>query len=119
MIQTSFRFCWVVDFPFFEKTDDGKWTFTHNPFSAAQPEYEKNLAEGTNIENILAAQYDIVLNGSEIGGGSIRNHNPDVLRKVFEIMGHEKKKYRRKLWSYAQSACFRYTTTRWNRIWFR
>jgi aspartyl-tRNA synthetase len=81
-------FCWVVDFPMFEKTDAGGWTFTHNPFSATQKESEKDLVEGENIENILAAQYDIVLNGSEIGGGSIRNHKPDVLRKVFEIMGY-------------------------------
>ena len=81
-------FCWVIDFPMFEKTDDGKWTFTHNPFSATQPEYEKDLIEGKNTENILAAQYDIVLNGSEIGGGSIRSHKPDVLRKVFETMGY-------------------------------
>ncbi len=83
-------FCWVVDFPFFEKTDEGKWTFTHNPFSGAKPEFQDDLLKGENISNILAAQYDIVLNGYEIGGGSIRNHNSEALMKVFEIMGYDK-----------------------------
>jgi len=81
-------FCWVVDFPFFEKTDEGGWTFTHNPFSAAKPEHREALMEGADIEKILAAQYDIVLNGFEIGGGSIRNHRPAALRKVFSILGY-------------------------------
>ncbi len=81
-------FCWVIDFPFFEKTDKGGWTFTHNPFSAPKPEFAADLLEKKNIEGIVAAQYDIVLNGSEIGGGGIRNHNPEALKKVFEVMGY-------------------------------
>jgi aspartyl-tRNA synthetase len=81
-------FCWIVEFPFFEKDDKGGWTFTHNPFSAPKPEYMKDLMEKNNIENIVAAQYDMVLNGSEIGGGGIRNHTPGALKKVFEIMGY-------------------------------
>lgn len=80
--------CWIVDFPFFEKTEEGNWTFTHNPFSAPKPEYIADLTEKKNIANIVAAQYDMVLNGYEIGGGGIRNHNPEALRKVFEIMGY-------------------------------
>jgi len=83
-------FCWVVDFPFFEKDDEKKWTFTHNPFSAAKKEFADDLASKKNIENILTTQYDIVLNGFEIGGGSIRNHRPEALEKVFEIMGYKK-----------------------------
>lgn len=83
-------FCWIIDFPFFEKDEDGKWTFTHNPFSAAQPHFADDLMAKKNIENILAAQYDIVLNGYEVGGGSIRNHRPEALEKVFEIMGYKK-----------------------------
>ena len=83
-------FCWVVDFPFFEKTDNGGWTFTHNPFSKAKDEHEEWLMKGENIGDILTTQYDIVLNGYEIGGGSIRNHNAEKLMKVFEIMGYEK-----------------------------
>jgi len=85
-------FLWIIDFPFFEKTDEGKWTFTHNPFSAAQPQFEKDLLAKKNIENILTAQYDIVLNGVEAGGGSIRNHRPEALEAVFEIMGYKKNK---------------------------
>lgn len=81
-------FCWVVDFPFFEKDDKGGWTFTHNPFSAPKPEYMTDLMEKKNISTIGAAQYDMVLNGYEIGGGGIRNHNPEALRKVFEVMGY-------------------------------
>jgi aspartyl-tRNA synthetase len=85
-------FCWVVDFPFFEKNDQGGWTFTHNPFSGAKPEFVQNIRNKSDIGSILAAQYDIVLNGFEIGGGSIRNHNADLLMGVFEIMGHEREK---------------------------
>ncbi len=81
-------FCWVVDFPFFEKDDKGGWTFTHNPFSAPKPEYMDDLMESKNIGGIVAAQYDMVLNGYEIGGGGIRNHVPESLKKVFEIMGY-------------------------------
>ncbi|MES2315343.1 MAG: amino acid--tRNA ligase-related protein [Patescibacteria group bacterium] len=89
-------FCWVVDFPFFERTDksdnpqaEGEWTFTHNPFSRPQDEHMDMLMNKKDIGNILTTQYDVVLNGSEIGGGSIRNHEPDALRKVFEILGHK------------------------------
>jgi aspartyl-tRNA synthetase len=81
-------FCWVVDFPFFEKTEDGKsWTFTHNPFSAAIPEHAEWLLDQSHVADILTSQYDIALNGFEIGGGSIRNHKPEALKAVFEIMG--------------------------------
>ncbi|HEY4507417.1 MAG TPA: amino acid--tRNA ligase-related protein [Candidatus Paceibacterota bacterium] len=80
-------FCWIVDFPFFEKTEKGSWTFTHNPFSAPKPEHMAWLMAGERIGEILTTQYDIALNGSEIGGGSIRNHTPEALTKVLEIMG--------------------------------
>ncbi len=90
-------FCWVIDFPFFEKTDEGPstgsgqaWTFTHNPFSAPKPEHTDNLMNQKNVGEILTTQYDVVLNGSEIGGGSIRNHKPEALEAVFEIMGFKK-----------------------------
>jgi len=88
-------FCWVIDFPFFEKVDVAhfasakEWTFTHNPFSAPKPEYMGHLLKKEKIAEILTSQYDIVLNGWEIGGGSIRNHRPEALEKVFEIMGFE------------------------------
>ncbi|KKU74438.1 MAG: Aspartyl-tRNA synthetase [Candidatus Wolfebacteria bacterium GW2011_GWA1_47_6] len=86
-------FCWVIDFPFFEKDEEtGGWTFTHNPFSAPQPEFMESLMNKENIGDILTTQYDIVLNGYEIGGGSIRNHRPEALRKVLEIMGFSDEK---------------------------
>jgi len=81
-------FCWVIDFPFFEKSDDGGWTFTHNPFSAPKPEYMDDLMAKNNIGGIVAAQYDMVLNGCEAGGGGIRNHQPEALKRVFQIMGY-------------------------------
>lgn len=80
-------FSWILDFPFFEKTDQGGWTFTHNPFSAPKPEYMEDLLAGTNVDSILTTQYDLALNGYEVGGGSIRNHRPEALRAVFKIMG--------------------------------
>ncbi|HEY9480794.1 MAG TPA: aspartate--tRNA ligase [Candidatus Paceibacterota bacterium] len=85
-------FCWVVDFPFFEKNDQGGWTFTHNPFSAPKPEHMDMLMKKENIEQILTTQYDVALNGFEIGGGSIRNHKPEALRKVLEVMNYDEAK---------------------------
>jgi aspartyl-tRNA synthetase len=90
-------FAWIVDFPFFEKTTkenlgEGEWTFTHNPFSAAIPADEEKLSAKKDVGNITAAQYDIILNGFEIGGGSIRNHKPQLLKTVFEILGHNDEK---------------------------
>ncbi len=89
-------FCWVIDFPFFSAEGgpasggEVKWTFTHNPFSAPKTEYIDDLMNKKNIGEILTTQYDVVLNGSEIGGGSIRNHKADALEAVFEIMGFKK-----------------------------
>ncbi|MEK7608920.1 MAG: aspartate--tRNA ligase [Patescibacteria group bacterium] len=88
-------FCWIIDFPFFEKTkgisssdsESSTWTFTHNPFSRPRDEHMDWLMNKEKIGEILTTQYDAVLNGFEIGGGSIRNHQPEPLKKVFEIMG--------------------------------
>ncbi|MCC6934662.1 MAG: aspartate--tRNA ligase [Candidatus Yanofskybacteria bacterium] len=87
-------FCWVIDFPFFEKNEDSPsgWTFTHNPFSAPKPEHMDLLLKQERVGDILTTQYDIVLNGWEIGGGSIRNHTPEGLRAVFRIMGFEEQR---------------------------
>ncbi|MEK7576088.1 MAG: aspartate--tRNA ligase [Patescibacteria group bacterium] len=80
-------FAWVTEFPFFEKNTEGKWTFTHNPFSNPIPGHEEKLLSG-EIEHIIADQYDLVLNGFEAGGGSIRAHKSEILKKVLEVMGH-------------------------------
>lgn len=81
-------YAWVIDFPFFEKTDKGTWTFTHNPFSMPKAEFVADILEGKNIENILTTQYDLVCNGYEAGGGSVRAHKPEIIRAVYKIMGN-------------------------------
>ncbi|MCX6720430.1 MAG: aspartate--tRNA ligase [Candidatus Staskawiczbacteria bacterium] len=83
-------FCWIIDFPFFEKTEEGGWTFVHNPFSAQRPEFVQDVLDKKNLGDIVANQYDIVLNGMELASGGIRSHDPKILEKVFEIMGYKK-----------------------------
>lgn len=85
-------FAWVVDFPFFEKDkygiNGGGWTFTHNPFSQPKEKHINWLLRGERIEEILTSQYDLVCNGYEVGGGSIRANKPEILKAVFGIMGY-------------------------------
>lgn len=92
-------FLWVTDFPFFEKTnkndnvdETGEWTFTHNPFSKPKEASMEDFRNGQNIKDIITAQYDITLNGYEIGGGSIRNHRGADLKQVFQIMGYNEER---------------------------
>ena len=86
------RPAWVVDFPMFEKTDEGRWTFTHNPFSMpAIYDLEKHMnGEGEEIGTIIAQQYDLILNGFEIGGGSVRAHKAEILEATYKNMGYSK-----------------------------
>lgn len=84
-------YAWVINFPFFEKTDDGNWTFTHNPFSMPIPEHLDWLMKGERIDEILTTQYDLVCNGYESGGGSIRAHKAEILEATYKIMGFAKK----------------------------
>ncbi len=96
----TLAFAWVVDFPFFKKVDkgdaaevrDGKsgWTFTHNPFSSPKPEHIDWHLAGEHVDEILTTQYDLVCNGYEAGGGSIRAHRPEVLEATYKIMGYTK-----------------------------
>jgi len=91
-------FTWVTKFPFFKKVDrtdaaetaDSKsgWTFTHNPFSQPLPESLADHLAGRRLDGIVSAQYDLVCNGYEVGGGSIRAHRPEVLRATFANMGY-------------------------------
>lgn len=83
---------WVIDFPMFEKTEEGRWTFTHNPFSMPSiDDLDKHMkGEATEIGNILAQQYDLILNGYEIGGGSVRAHKPEILEATYKNMGYDK-----------------------------
>ncbi|WP_303318113.1 bifunctional amidotransferase subunit GatB/aspartate--tRNA ligase AspS [Flavivirga abyssicola] len=86
------RPAWVVDFPMFEKTDEGRWTFTHNPFSMpAIYDIDKHMnGKEDDIGNIIAQQYDLILNGYEIGGGSVRAHKPEILEATYKNMGYNK-----------------------------
>ncbi|QNM84346.1 bifunctional amidotransferase subunit GatB/aspartate--tRNA ligase AspS [Polaribacter pectinis] len=83
---------WVVDFPMFEKTDEGRWTFTHNPFSMpAVYDLEKHMTGNDDeIGTIIAQQYDLILNGYEIGGGSVRAHKAEILEATYKNMGYDK-----------------------------
>lgn len=89
--ENILAYAWVTDFPLFEKTDDGKWTFSHNPFSMPKEEHMEWLLKGKNIEKILSTQYDLVCNGFETGGGSIRIHQAPLLRAVYSVMGYNEK----------------------------
>ncbi len=83
---------WVVDFPMFERTDEGRWTFTHNPFSMpAIYDLQKHMkGDDDEIGTIIAQQYDIILNGYEIGGGSVRAHKSEILEATYRNMGYNK-----------------------------
>lgn len=85
--QGILAYAWVIDFPQFERTDAGGWTFSHNPFSMPLPNHLDDLLAGTNIESIISSQYDLVCNGYEAGGGSIRAHKPEILEATYKIMG--------------------------------
>jgi aspartyl-tRNA synthetase len=81
-------YAWVYKFPFFEKTAEGGWTFTHNPFSMPIPEHVEALLQKKDVGEILTTQYDLVCNGFEAGGGSIRAHKPELLKAVYHVMGY-------------------------------
>ena len=84
-----FKFCWIVDFPMYELTDEGKLDFCHNPFSMPQGGME--ALESMKPLDIVAYQYDIVCNGIELSSGAVRNHDPELMIKAFEIAGYTKK----------------------------
>lgn len=83
--EGTWEFLWVLDAPMFEPTDGGGWTAVHHPFTGPKPEFAATFA--VNPGEALAYAYDIVLNGSELGGGSIRIHDREMQRKVFEVIG--------------------------------
>ena len=85
--KNIFKFCWIVDFPMYEyNEDEDKIDFNHNPFSMPQGELE--ALNTMNPLDILAYQYDLVCNGYELASGAVRNHNPEVMVKAFEIAGY-------------------------------
>ena len=87
--KDSFRFCWIVDFPMYEWDEENKCiSFSHNPFS--MPQGGMNSLENMEPLSILAHQYDIVCNGIELSSGAIRNHQPEVMYKAFDIAGYSR-----------------------------
>ncbi|HEY0700624.1 MAG TPA: aspartate--tRNA ligase, partial [Micromonospora sp.] len=83
--EDAWAFCWVVDAPMFEKTDEGGWTAVHHPFTSPNAEWLDRFEQAP--DRALAYAYDIVCNGNEIGGGSIRIHRGDVQQRVFDLLG--------------------------------
>ena len=83
--EGAWEFLWVVDAPMFEPTDNGGWTAVHHPFTGPKPEFAKSFA--SDPASALAYAYDIVLNGTELGGGSIRIHDRQIQKDVFSVIG--------------------------------
>ena len=84
--KNVYRFCFIVDFPMYELSDEGTIDFSHNPFSMPQGGLE--ALKNKNPLEILAYQYDLVCNGYEMASGAVRNHNPEIMVKAFEIAGY-------------------------------
>ncbi len=84
--KDRFEMCFITDFPMYEKNEEGKLDFTHNPFS--MPQGEMDALENQDPLTIKAYQYDIVCNGVELSSGAVRNHRPDVMVKAFELAGY-------------------------------
>ena len=85
--KNVYKFCWIVDFPMYEfNEDEGKIDFNHNPFS--MPQGGLDALENKDPLDILAYQYDLVCNGYELASGAVRNHNPEIMVKAFEIAGY-------------------------------
>ena len=84
--KNTYRFCLIVDFPMYELSDEGTIDFNHNPFSMPQGGMEALLNK--DPLEILAYQYDVVCNGYEVASGAVRNHNPEIMVKAFEIAGY-------------------------------
>ena len=82
-----YKFCFIVDFPMYELSDEGTIDFSHNPFS--MPQGGLKALENENPLDILAYQYDLVCNGYEMASGAVRNHNPEIMVKAFEIAGYK------------------------------
>ena len=84
--KNVYRLCYIVDFPMYELSDEGKVDFNHNPFSMPQGGMEALMTK--NPLEILAYQYDVVCNGYEVASGAVRNHSPELMVKAFEIAGY-------------------------------
>lgn len=95
--KKELAFVWVVDFPMFEyKEGDERWGAAHHPFTAIKDEDLSKLGDKSKMAEIKAKQYDLVLNGNEVAGGSIRTTDPEILKKVFKALQHSDKEIQEK-----------------------
>lgn len=92
--KSRFEMCFIVDFPMFERDEDGKVIFTHNPFS--MPQGGMDALTTKDPADILAYQYDIVCNGVELSSGAVRNHDLDIMVKAFDITGYSEDELKEK-----------------------
>lgn len=104
--EDELAFCWVVDFPMFEKTITGKRKFTHNPFSLPQAQCIYDFLKQEKIESILAQQFDIVLNGCEIWWWSLRAHLPELLKTTYKIMWYKDEEIEHSVWTLLKAFAF-------------
>jgi len=95
--KKELAFAWVVDFPMFEyKEGDERWGAAHHPFTAVKDEDLEKLGDESKMGEIKAKQYDLVLNGNEVAGGSIRTTDPEILKKVFQALQHSEQEIQEK-----------------------
>ena len=92
--KNVYKFCFIVDFPMYELSDEGKIDFSHNPFSI--PQGGLDALNNMNPLEILAYQYDLVCNGYEMASGAVRNHSPEIMLKAFEIAGYKEEDIKNK-----------------------
>ena len=105
MNKETYQFCWIVDFPMYEIGEaSGKLEFCHNPFS--MPQGGMNALENMNPLDILAYQYDLVWNGVELSSGAVRNHDPDIRVKAFELVGLGEEDVKKKFPAMYHAFCY-------------
>ena len=110
MDKEKYEFCWIVDFPMYEIGEEsGELEFCHNPFSMPQGEMKALLEAEGNIEKMLeisAYQYDLVCNGVELSSGAVRNHDPEIMCKAFEMVGLTEKDVKSKFPAMYNAFCY-------------
>ena len=105
MNKETYQFCWIVDFPMYEIGEEsGKLEFCHNPFS--MPQGGMDALEKMNPLDIMAYQYDLVCNGVELSSGAVRNHDPDIMVKAFELVGLGEEDVKKKFPAMYHAFCY-------------
>ncbi|XBC43112.1 MAG: aspartate--tRNA ligase [Buchnera aphidicola (Meitanaphis flavogallis)] len=102
--ENSWKPVWIIDFPLFQKNEINCYTSTHHPFTA--PKNKKKLMLNKNLDKILANSYDLVINGYEIGSGSVRIHNEEIQKTVFKILKINKKQQQEQFGFFLKSLRF-------------